>query len=202
MVVQQIFLLVTNSELFGLLTPTIRCGVHAADSSLKRLANSETMNVQEVTDFVQNFRKVMKHFQNSAKSTSLLNDTLAVFSMKKVHLMTFCPTRMSYLFDACLKAVKLFITLCDVLTTIGIKKEETDSFLAPKNLFIVHILADLQPVFNKYLIKAGDKDDGIIINTFSLNKGLADHLSQEFDCTKLKSFVEGLSVDDKGNIVC
>ena len=160
------------------------------------------MNVQEVTDFVQNFRKVMKHFQNSAKSTSLLNDTLAVFSMKKVHLMTLCPTRMSYLLDSCLKAGALFIPLCDVLTTIGIKKEETDSFLAPKNLFIVHILADLQPVFNKYLIKAGDKDDGIIINRFRLNKGLADHLSQEFDCTKLKSFVEGLSVDDKGNIVC
>ena len=105
---------------------------------------------------------------------------------------------MSYLLDSCLKAVELFMPLCDVLTTIGIKKEETDSFLAPKNLFIVHVLADLQPVFNKYLLK----DDGIIINTFRLNKGLADHLSQEFECTKLKSFVEGLSVDDKGNLVC
>ena len=109
---------------------------------------------------------------------------------------------MSYLLDSCLKAVELFIPLCDVLTTIGIKKEETDSFLAPKNLFIVHVLADLQPVFNKYLLKAVVKDDGIIINTFRLNKGLADHLSQEFECTKLKGFVEGLSVDDKGNLVC
>ena len=73
-------------KLFGLLTATIRCVVHAADGSSKRLANSKTMNVQEVTDFVQNFRKVMKHFQSSAKSTSLLNDFLAVFSIKKVHL--------------------------------------------------------------------------------------------------------------------
>ena len=140
----------------------------------------------------------MKHIQNCAKSTSLLNDTLAVFSMKKVHLMTFCPTCTSYLLDSCLKAVELFIPLCDILTTIGIKKEETDSFLAPKNLFIMHNLADLQPVFNKYLLRAVGKDDGIIINTFRLNKGL----SQEFECTKLKSFVEGLSVDDKGNVVC
>ena len=59
-------------KLFGLLTPTIRCVFHAADGSSKRLANSKAMNVQEVTDFVQNFRKVMKHFQNSAKSTSLM----------------------------------------------------------------------------------------------------------------------------------
>ena len=158
-----------------MLTATIRCVAHAVDGSLKRLANSKAMNMQELTDFVQNFRKVMKHFQNNAKNTSLLNDTLAVFSMKTVHLMTFCPTRLSYLLDSCLKAVELFITLCDVLSTIGIKKEEIDYFLAPKHLFIMHILADLQPVFNKYLLKAVDKDDGIIINTFRLNKGLADH---------------------------
>ena len=96
----------------------------------------------------------MKHFQNSAKSLSLLNDTLVVFSMTKVHLMTFCPTRVSYLLDSCLQAVELFIPLYDALTTIGIKKEKTDSFLAPKNLFIRHILADLQPSFYKYLLKA------------------------------------------------
>ena len=40
----------------------------------------------------------------------------------------------------------------------------------------MHILADLQPVFNKYLFKTADKYDGIIINTFRLNKSLADHL--------------------------
>ena len=96
----------------------------------------------------------MKHFQNSDKSLSLLNDTLVVFSMTKVHLMTFCPTRVSYLLDSCLQAVELFIPLYDALTTIGIKKEKTDSFLAPKNLFIRHILADLQPSFYKYLLKA------------------------------------------------
>ena len=95
----------------------------------------------------------MKHFQNSAKSLSLLNDTLVVFSMTKVHLMTFCPTRVSYLLDSCLQAVELFIPLYDALTAIGIKKEKTN-FLALKNLFIRHILADLQPSFHKYLLKA------------------------------------------------
>ena len=143
----------------------------------------------------------MKHFQNSAKSTSSFNDTLAIFSMKKVDLITFCPTRMSYLLDSCLKATELFIPLCDVFTTIGIKKDETDSFLASKQKFIMHILAGLQPVFNKYLLKAVDKDEQIIINIFGLNK-VADHVSQEFECTELKSFVEGLPVDDKSNVIC
>ena len=97
---------------------------------------------------------------------------------------------------------ELLIPLCDVFTTIGIKKDETDSFLASKQKFIMHILAGLQPVFNKYLRKAVDKDEQIIINIFGLNKGLADHISQEFECTKLKSFEEGLSVDDKSNVIC
>ena len=95
----------------------------------------------------------MKHFQNSAKSLSLLNDTLAVSSMTKVHLITFCPTRVSYVLDSSLQAAELFIPLYDALTTIGIKKEKTN-FLAPKNLFIRHILADLPPRFHKYLLKA------------------------------------------------
>ena len=158
--------------------------------------------MQEVTDFDQNFRKVMELFQNSAKSTSSFNDTLAIFSMKKVHLITFCPTCMSYLLESCLKAVELSIPVCDILTTIGTKKEETDSFLAPKNFFIMHILVDLQIVFNKYLLKAVDKDDGIIINTSRFNKGLADHLSQELEWNKFKKFAEGLPVDDKGNVIC
>ena len=35
------------SKLFGLLTATIRCVAHAADVTLKQLANSKKMNVQE-----------------------------------------------------------------------------------------------------------------------------------------------------------
>ena len=40
------------SKLSGLLTPTIQCIAHAADGSLKQLANSKTMNVQGITGFV------------------------------------------------------------------------------------------------------------------------------------------------------
>ena len=37
--------------------------------------------------------------------------------------------------------------------------------------------------------KAVDKDHEIVVNTFLLNQSLADRLSQEFECTKLKSLV-------------
>ena len=52
----------------------IRCGSHAADGSLKRLANSKTMNVSEVSDeFLPSFRKMMKHFTLGGMFKNLFN---------------------------------------------------------------------------------------------------------------------------------
>ena len=43
-----------------------RCGSHAGDGLLKRLANSKTMNAPEVSDeFLPSFRKIMMHFKLS-----------------------------------------------------------------------------------------------------------------------------------------
>ena len=165
--------------------------------------HSKTINIQDISDFVQVFRKIMKHFKHSTKYTSLITDVLDILCMKKVHLITFCLTRIAYLLDSCLKAVELLVPIFDVLISAGVKMDETDSFLTPKDLFIMHILADLQPVFNKFLPKAVDKGDRVIIDAFQLNKGLADYLSQkEFECSKLKAFVQSLSVNDNGNVFC
>ena len=58
------------------------------------------MNVAEVTEFLPYFCKVMKHFKLSGKSTCSLNEALEVMGMKNVHMVSFCPTRMSYLLSA------------------------------------------------------------------------------------------------------
>ena len=52
----------------------VRYGSHAADGLLKRLANSKTMNVSEVSDeFLPSFRKIMKHFKLSGMFKNLFN---------------------------------------------------------------------------------------------------------------------------------
>ena len=66
----------------------IRCGSHAADGSLKHLANSKIMNVSEVSDeFLPSFRKIMKHFKLGCMSKIylikfILSSTLHVFFQK------------------------------------------------------------------------------------------------------------------------
>ena len=57
---------------FGQISPNLICGSHAANGSLKRMANSKTMNVGAVTKFLPCFEKIIKHFKLSGKSTCAL----------------------------------------------------------------------------------------------------------------------------------
>ena len=43
-----------------------------------------------------------------------------------VHMMLFCPTRMTYLLSACTQVVDLLLPICDVHPSAGIRKEEND----------------------------------------------------------------------------
>ena len=186
-------------EKYGMVSPNMRCAAHAADGCLKRLANSKTMCVVEVSEFLPYFRKIMKHFALSGKSSSALNDTLAVLHMRKVHMITFCPTRMCYLLTACALSVSLFVPICNVLVSLAIKKEQRDYFLSPKCMFIIHILADIETTFKKNFLKTLDTDNGIIIDTFRVNMEYAELLpSLEFPL--LSRFLEGLQFDDNGNL--
>lgn len=87
------------------------------------------MIIQDVSDFVQIFSKIVKHFKVTSKSTSLCNDVVDILFEKA--FMAFWLTGAAYLLHFCLKAVELLVPICDVLISVGLKKEETDSFLAP-----------------------------------------------------------------------
>ena len=66
----------------GLISPTTRCSGHAATGSIKRMASSETISVPEVVTFAGGLMPILKHFQLSGNSTSLLNDALLAMEMK------------------------------------------------------------------------------------------------------------------------
>ena len=69
--------------------------------------------------------------------------------MKKVHMMSFCPTRMAYLLKSAAHSVKFLVPLCNVLVTLDVTKEQRDVFLTPKSMFVLHALADLEKPFQK-----------------------------------------------------
>ena len=164
----------------GLLSLNMCCASHAADGSLKRMVNSKTMNVSEVSEFLPFSRKVMKHIKLSSNG------------MKKVYMITLCPTKMSYLLSACLQAVALLVPLRNVLVSLDLKKEQRVYFMSPKSMSIMHIPADLEPFFKKHLLKALDGDNGIIIDTFHINLEFVEKISNDVQFPKLSKFLNNI----------
>ena len=96
--------------------------------------------------------------------------------MKKVHMMSFCPTRMAYLLKSAAHSVKFLVPLCNVLVTLDVKKEQRDVFLTPKSMFVLHALADLEKPFQKQFLKALDTDQSIAIDVYRINSTFARSL--------------------------
>ena len=97
------------------------------------------------------------------KRVAVLNEALQVLDMKEVHLITFCPTRMTCLLTACSQVVHFLLPICGVMTSADLKAEERSSVMSPKSMIIMHILADMQELFLKKFLQLLDGDKGLII---------------------------------------
>ena len=100
------------TTLLELLSQRLHYAVYAADGSIRRLTNSKTMNVPEVSEFLPTLRSILRHFQLSGRSTALLNDALEGLDMKTVRMMSSCPTRMSYILTACKRSYEIMTGNC------------------------------------------------------------------------------------------
>ena len=69
-----------------------RCSAHAADGTLKRLAMSKTINVDEVTTFCECIRTVIKHSQCSVKDKEICDTRLVILELREIHPMSWCAT--------------------------------------------------------------------------------------------------------------
>ena len=141
------------TELLGLLSPNVRCYVHAGDGSLKRMAKSQTYSVPEVKEFETYLRIFLHHFQLSGKSTHLLNEAPSNLEIKKIHKVTWYPPCMSYFLSACKLTVDNLIAICGILVSADIKKEERAYIMGPQSINFLHILADLESVFGKSYLR-------------------------------------------------
>ena len=83
----------------------------------------------------------------------MLNDTLENSVMKTVHMMSFCSTRIPYILLAYKQTETIvhLVALCNVIATTNLKlKESTPLF--PKNMIILHPLADRESIFSNILL--------------------------------------------------
>ena len=115
-----------------------------------------------------------------------------MMDMKTIHMMTYCPTRMSYLLTASTQIVNLLVLLCDILATANIREEERSLFMSPKGMILVHLLADLKNIFFKNYLKILDYHDGHIISYYQISMSFAEKM-KDFETKLTDNFVEILS---------
>ena len=77
----------TVESKIGIKAPFSRCASHASHGTIRRLCTSETMCHEEAKLLYNNLRKLLLHFQNSTKSTELLNNALKNLDMHQVSNM-------------------------------------------------------------------------------------------------------------------
>ena len=187
------------TEQIGILSPTARCSGHAAHGSIKRMAASKTMCVDEVVTYPNHIRPILKHFKNSGKSTSALNSALQIHEMKAVKTMTWCPTRMGNLLTASKRSSEMFVPIYDVISTCGINREEVEYFCSPQCLTVMRVLADLEPPFMAKFLKRLDADDAVIIDVYSESERMVDTINST-ETKNFDLFVDGLYEDPNGNV--
>ena len=188
------------TNMYGLMSPSARCAAHAGDGSIKRMSKSETYSVEEVKTFVEHLRPILRHYQLSGKSTSILNAALEAMDMKPVHMMTWCPTRMSNLLTSSAQTVENLFPICDTLASCDIKVENREYFMSPKGLMTLHLLADLEHVFVPSLLRKVDRDQTFIVEVYGASQKFLDKLN-DFHTPLFDEFIHGLDVDDYGNVI-
>ena len=121
--------------------------------------------------------------------------------MKKTHMVTWCPVRMSYLLSPCKLTVDNLIAICDVLISVDIKKEERVYILGPQSMIFLHILSCLESEFGKPYLRKLDTDDALISEAYYTPITFSN-LKSEFKATLLNKFLNGVEEDEHGNLIC
>ena len=102
-------------SLYGILSPAFRCASHSSDGTLKRIARSKTMCVDEMVElYALSMSPVVKHFSYSAKNGETLDRAMELLEMTPLHLLSWCGTRMAHFLDASLQINKVgfHLTIC------------------------------------------------------------------------------------------
>ena len=148
---------------YGLLSLTTCCSAHVASCSIWLLEDGLLQN-----NVCGGSCCICKWYSSYSLTFSIKqedhlppNDALEMRNMKKLKIMTWCPTQMANLLDTCATIVGLLFLLCDALANCNVMQEERAYFMSPLCLAILHLLADLQEVMISYYLRRLDTDDSV-----------------------------------------
>ena len=166
------------------------------------MAKSQTYSVPEVKEIQTHLGILLHHFQLSGKSTHLLNKALSNLKMKKIHVVTWCQMRMSYVISEWKLTVENWVAICDVLVNADIKKKERAYIIGSQSMIIFHILGDLESESGKFHLRKFDNDDTLINEAYYASIKFAVNLKIKFKTILLMKFLDDLEKGEHGNLIC
>ena len=144
-------------------------------------------------------RRVVEHFESSIKNKELLDEALEILESTPLNLISWCQTRMAHFLKAARVFDEMLPGVYDVMYTKDVKEDDRDILFTPKNVFILKIMSELDPLFNAHYLKKADKGDLLVSTVFDLAHSFADEMN-EFSSKKADDFLDSLKFDVNGNL--
>ena len=186
------------NDLYGINTLNFLCSAHATDGSLKSIAKSETMCIDEVKSLYNNLKSVLEHFSFSVKSKKQLDQAIEMLEMRKgVHLISWCATRMAHFLTACVKVNELLVPLYNAKYSSNMKPGERDKLFNAESLYTLKLLVDVKKQFYKNYLCPVDKENHLA--STHIAQSAADRIST-IDIPNANTFIDSMKLDQFGNL--
>ena len=186
-------------DIYGFMSPDFRCSAHSASGTVKRLTTSKTMNVPEVTVVYECLRTVIKHFEQSIKNKETLDQAMEILDMTPLHLLSWCQTRMAHFLKSCAVFDDMLAAIYDTMYTRGIRIDERDLLFTCINVYIIKVMADLQPKFYAGFLRKADVSDLLVSEVFNMSESFAKSM-ENFTTPSADAFFVSLEFDGNGNL--
>ena len=157
------------------------------------------MNVAEVSMLYECLRTVVKHFESSIKNKELLDEAMEILELQPLHLISWCQTRMGHFLKAC-KVFDMFPAVYDTMYTKGIRVDERDLLFTAENIFIVKVLVDIQPNFEKGYLRKVDKSSLLVSTVYNTVKSFASSITS-VKTPSADKFKDSLRLDENVNLL-
>ena len=158
------------------------------------------MNVPEVTTLYECLRTVIKHFECSIKNKELLDEAMEILELTPLHLLSWCQTRMGHFLKACKVFNEMLPAVYDTMYTKGIRIDERDLLFTASNIFILKLLAEIQPEFDKGYLRKADKSSLLVSTVYNTARSFVDRVN-ELQTPNANEFKDSLRIDQNGNVL-
>ena len=124
---------------------------------------------------------------------------MELLELQPLHLISWCQTRMGHFLKGCKVFDNMLLAVNDTMYIKGIWADERGLLFTAENIFIVKVLADIQPNFEKDYLWKADKSSLLVSTVYNTAKLFASSIIS-VQKPSADKFKDSLRLDENGNL--